>query len=229
MLLLNATISIDAPSEATEGDNVTVTVTLPGDATGSVTIGNEVVPVKNGVASAVLTNVPAGNTIVPVSYSGDDKYNSIETSVAIKVNEKPVPPKENLTISASADPITVGQNAVVVVSGFKDATGTVTVSVNGKTYTALIKDGKATITVPGLTENAAALISYPGDDKYNAASASVDITVNPKAKENATMNIAVPPVTEGQNTIVNVELPKDATGNVTAAVGGKTYTAPVKD
>ena len=108
-------------------------------------------------------------------------------------------------------------------------TGTVTASVNGKTYTAPIKDGKATITVPGLTENAAALISYPGDDKYNAASTTVDITVNPKAKENATMNIAVPPVTEGQNTIVNVELPKDATGNVTAAVGGKTYTAPVKD
>ena len=61
------------------------------------TIGNEVVPIKNGTASVVLTNVPAGNTIVPVSYSGDDKYNSIETSVAIKVNEKPVPPKENLT------------------------------------------------------------------------------------------------------------------------------------
>ena len=225
----NATIVIDAPSEATVGDNVTVTVTLPRDATGSVTIGNEVVPIKNGTASVVLTNVPAGNTIVPVTYSGDDKYNSIETIVAIKVNEKPVPPKENLTISASADPITVGEDAVIVVSGFKDATGNVAVSVNGKTYTAPIKDGKSTITVSGLTENAAASVTYTGDDKYNAASTTVDIVVNPKAKENATMNIGVPPVTEGQNAIVNVELPKDATGNVSAVVGGKTYVAPIKD
>ncbi len=47
-------------------------------------------------------------------------------------------PKENLTISASADPITVGEDAVIVVTGFKDATGNVAVSVNGKTYTAVL-------------------------------------------------------------------------------------------
>ena len=224
----NATISIDAP-EITEGESATVTVTLPSDATGSVTIGGKVVPVKDGVASAVLANLPVGNNKVPVTYSGDDKYNSIETSTVVTVNEKPVPPKENLTISASADPITVGEDAVIVVTGFKDATGNVAVSVNGKTYTAPIKDGKSTITVSGLTENAAASVTYAGDDKYNAASTTVDIVVNPKAKENATMNIGVPPVTEGQNAIVNVELPKDATGNVSAVVGGKTYVAPIKD
>ena len=225
----NATISIDAPGEATEGDNVTVTVTLPEDATGSVTIGNEVVPVVNGTASAVLTNVPAGNTTVPITYSGDDKYNPIETEVTIDVDEKPVPPKEDLNASVIVDPITAGEDAVIVVGDLKDATGNVTAVVNGKTYTAQINDGKATITVLRLTENTTALISYPGDDKYNNFTESVDIVVNPKPKENATMNIDVPPVTEGQNTTVNVELPKDATGNVTAVVGGKTYTALVKD
>ena len=224
----NATLSINAPV-ITEGESATVTVTLPSDATGRVTIGDKVVSVKGGVASAVLANLPVGNNNVPVTYSGDDKYNSIETSTVVTVNEKPVPPKENLTISASADPITVGEDAVIVVSGLKDATGNVAVSVNGKTYTAPIKDGKSTITVSGLTENAAASVTYAGDDKYNAASTTVDIVVNPKAKENATMNIGVPPVTEGQNAIVNVELPKDATGNVSAVVGGKTYVAPIKD
>uniref|UniRef100_UPI003890E314 Ig-like domain repeat protein n=1 Tax=Methanobrevibacter sp. TaxID=66852 RepID=UPI003890E314 len=312
----NATISIDAPSQATEGDNVTVTVTLPEDATGSVTIGNEIVPVQNGTARAVLTNIPAGNTTVPITYSGDDKYNPIETSVTVTVDEKPVPPKENLTISAAADPITVGENATIVVTGFEDATGNVTVTVNGKTYNVPINEGKAAITVTGLTENTTATISYPGDDKYNnasttvdivvnpkpkenatisidapseaiegdnvtvtvtlpedatgsvtigneiipvqngtaravltnipagnttvpvtysgddkynSASTTVDIVVNPKPKENATIEIDVPPVTEGQDTTINVELPEDATGNVTAVVDGKTYTAPVKD
>ena len=224
----NTTIVIDAPSQATEGDNVTVSVTLPEDATGTVTIGNNVVPVQNGAASAVLTNIPAGNNTVPITYSGNDKYNPIETNVNIMVNEKPVPPKKNLTISASANPITVGEDAVIVVTGFEDATGNVTVTINGKTYIVSIGKGKATINVPGLTENATATVSYPGDSKYNNASTTVDIVVNPKKKENATMNIDVPPVTEGQNTTVNVELPKDATGNVTAVVDGKTYTAPVK-
>ena len=225
----NTTIRIDVPDDVTEGDNVTVTVTLPEDATGSVNIGNDVVPLVNGTASAVLTNLPVGNTTVPITYSGDDKYNSIETSITINADEKPVPSKENLTISATADPITVGENATILVTGFEDATGTVTAKVGNGVYTASIVDGVAIFTISGLIENLTAEITYAGDDKYNNASTTVDIVINPKPKENATMNIDVPPVTEGQNTTVNVKLPEDATGNVTVTVGGKTYTAPVID
>ena len=112
-------------------------MTLPEDATGTVTIGNEVVPVRKGVASAVLTNLPVGNNTVPVNYSGDDKYNSIETSVTVIVNPQPVP-KKDLNVSVSADPITVGEDAVIVVSDLADATGIVTAVVNGKSYTAPI-------------------------------------------------------------------------------------------
>ncbi|WP_407423240.1 Ig-like domain-containing protein, partial [Methanobrevibacter sp.] len=154
----NATISIDAPA-ITEGENATVTVTLPEDATGTITVGNEVADVINGTASVVLTNLPVGNNTVPVVYSGDDKYNPIETSVNVTVDEKPVPPKENLTISAVADPIIVGENATIVVSGLKDATGNVSAKVGNGVYIAPIIDGVATITVPGLVENATADIS----------------------------------------------------------------------
>ena len=202
---------------------------MPEDATGTVTIGNEIIHVQNGTASAVLTNLPAGNTTVPVTYSGDDKYNPIETNVTVTVDEKPVPPKENLTLMACADPIIPGENVTVVVTGFKDATGNVTVNVGEDIYTAEIVNGTAAVVVPGLTENVTAVISYPGDDKYNNASTTIDIVVNHNCKENATMDIDVPPVTEGQNTAINVELPKDATGNVTATVNNKTYSVPVND
>ena len=224
----NATISIDAP-EITEGESATVTVTLPGDATGSVTIGGKVIAVKDGVASAVLTNLPVGNNKIPVTYSGDNKYNSIETSTVVIVKEKPVPSKENLTIIASADSITVGEDAVVVVSGLKDATGNVVVSVNGKSYVSPILKGAASVKVSGLTGTVTAAVSYAGDAKYNAASTSVVIVVNPKPKENATINIDAPEITEGQNATVAVTLPSDATGTVTATVSGKTYAAPVKN
>ena len=224
----DATISIDAPA-ISEGENATVTVTLPSDATGFVTIGDEIIPVNGGVASAVLANLPVGNTEVPITYSGDDKYNSIETSAVVTVNVKPDPHKENLTISAVADPITVGEDAVIAVSGLKGAAGNVTVTVNGKTYAAPIVKGSTSVSVPGLTENVTAVVNYAGDEIYNPASTTVKITVSPQSKENATIIIDVPEVTEGQNATVTVTLPKDAKGNVTAVVGGKNYTVPVKN
>ncbi|MBR6024914.1 MAG: Ig-like domain repeat protein [Methanobrevibacter sp.] len=211
----NATISIDAPA-INEGENATVTVTLPKDATGIVAIGDELVIVENGTASAVLTNLPVGYTNVSIAYSGDDKYNPIETSAVVTVYEKPVPSKENLTISAAANPITVGEDATIVVSGLKDATGEVAITVNGKSYMAPIVKGSASVNVPGLTKNVTAEVSYVGDAKYNGASTSVDIVVNPKPKENATISIDAPKeVTEGDNVTVTVTLPSDATGTVT--------------
>ena len=119
------------------------------------------------------------------------------------------------TIIASADPITVGEDAVIVVSGLKDATGNVTVAVNGKSYVVPIVKGAASVTVSGLTRNVTAVVSYAGDAKYNGASASVVIVVNPKPKENATISIDAPEITEGENATVTVSLPKDATGSVT--------------
>jgi len=225
---ITAEIKIDAPA-ITEGENATVTVTLPGDATGTVTVGNEVVSLKNGTASVILTNLPVGNTTLPVTYSGDDKYNPIESNVTVTVNEKPAPPKENLTITASADPITVGENVTIIVVGFEDATGNVTAEVGNDVYTAPIVDGSASFTVSGLIENTTAFISYAGDDRYNNASTSVDIVVNPKEKENATISIDAPAITKGENATVTVTLPVDATGNITASVAGETYVAPVEN
>ena len=130
----NATISIYAP-EITEGENATVTVTLPSDATGHVTIGDEVIPVVNGTASAVLTNLPVGNTTVPVTYSGDDKYNPIETEVTVNV-------KEDTSDHIIAPDVTKyysgPERFVVNVTDYKGnplADKTVKILINGREYT----------------------------------------------------------------------------------------------
>ncbi len=203
----DAAISIDAPP-ITEGDNATVSVTLPGDATGKVTVGNEIVTVKDGTASVVLTGLKAGITTVPVTYSGDEKYNLIETSADVIVNEKPTPANENLTIKATAEEITEGENATVIVTGLENATGNVSTNINGKTYTSSIEDGKASITVPGLSENVTAVVNYPGDDKYNPAMTTVNITVN---RNTVTIN--------AQNLTKNYKDPQKFTVNVTDAKG----------
>ena len=162
----------------TVGENATVIVILPGDATGDVRIGNEIVPIKEGTASAILTDLPVGITTIPVTYSGDDKYNPIETNADVVVNDVPSPDKKNLTIKATADEITEGEDAVIIVTGLENATGNVSAVVHGHVHSAPIVDGTANITIKGLVENATAFVSYAGDDLYNSAVTSVNITVN---------------------------------------------------
>ena len=70
-----------------------------------------------------------------VNYNGDDKYNPASTTVKITVNPKS---KENLTIEATAKPITVGEDANVIVTGLKDATGEVTVTIGSNKWTGKI-------------------------------------------------------------------------------------------
>ena len=87
--------------------------------------------------------------------------------------------KENLTISAFANSITVGEDATVVVTGLEGATGDVSVTVDDKIFTAPIRNGEASVSVSGIAENVTAYVDYVGDDNYNPASTTVKITVNP--------------------------------------------------
>ena len=148
----------------------------------------------------------------------------LEVNLKVTVNPEP---KENLTISASAQPITVGEDANVVVTGLKNATGEVTVTVNGKTYTAPIKNSKATVNIPGLTESVTGNVNYNGDDKYNPASTTVKITVNPKSKENLTIEATAKPITVGEDANVIVTGLKDATGEVTVTIGSNKWTGKI--
>ena len=76
-------------------------------------------------------------------------------------------PQVNVPVSSGND---------VTISLPSDATGTVTVQANGKTYTKDLVNGKATVTLPGGNYNA--VITYSGDDKYDGF--TITKTVNVK-------------------------------------------------
>jgi hypothetical protein len=219
---VNTAMDISA-GEITEGENATISVTLPSDATGNVTakINGKTYTsqVKNGKATITIPNLSSGNYTVPVTYSGDNKYKSTSKNTNINVN------KANATMTVDAPAITVGENATVTVTLPEDATGNVTAKINGKTYTSPISKGKTTITVPGLTENATAVINYPGDDKYNPAMTSVNITVNKN-----TVTINAPDVTKyytgPERFVVNITDSKGtplSNKNVTIVINGRSY------
>ena len=182
-------------------------------------------------ANGKITAKTKGIAIITASVDGGGIYALTLTTVSVTVHEKPILPKENLTISASADPLTVGENATINVTGLEDATGNVTVTINNKNYTAAITNGKATIIVSNLTAgNFIANVTYAGDDNYNPSSTTVNITVNPvpePIKKNLTLNATTDSITVGEDATINVTGLEDATGNVTVTINNKNYTTTI--
>ena len=189
---LNATINTDA-SDINIGDDETITVTLPDDATGTVTVTvdgkNYTADVENGTASITIPDLTAGEKTAEIYYSGDGKYNPAEDTATFTVNKI----KANMTIDANADS---DGTTTIIVTLPDDATGTVTVTVDGKSYTAAVENGKATFNIPGLAPGKYEITAnYSGDDKYDPIHGKSDVVVKDKGTkhenktaDNATLN-----------------------------------------
>jgi predicted outer membrane repeat protein len=221
-------VPIDAEVDPVEvGEDAVVEVTLPEDATGTVTVtvdGKEYsAPVKDGKASVSVPGLGAGNYTADVAYSGDDKYEPVSTTAPISVDKV-----SDVPMDVSADPVEVGEDAVVEVTLPEDATGNVTVTVDGKEYTAPVENGKATVTVPELPAGEyVADVAYSGDDKYEPASTLAPVSVDKVS--DAPINASAEPVDPGETATIEVTLPEDATGTVVADVDGKLYIANVEN
>ena len=205
------------------GQDAVIEVTLPRDATGNVTVNGKSAKVENGSAKVVISGLGEGNYTYNVTYSGDDKYTANATEVSFAVSKI-----SEFEIKASASDVKVGENVVVKVSGIpSDATGFITVTVNGKDYEALVSMG--TVTIPNLPEgNYDADVVYSGDDKYVNKSATVSFTVS-KISE-FEINASAEDVILGNDVVVNVAgIPSEATGTVTVTVNGKDYKATVSN
>lgn len=160
----DAVISIKVGPEGVSG-NVTVTV---GGKSYSVAID------EDGVAELIVPGLKAGKIDVIVEYEGTELYRPSENSTTFNVL-KYVPPVE-----VFSPEITVGEDGIIVVTVPDDATGTITIEIEGKRYTAPIEDGEAIFIIPGLKVGVHDIkVFYSGDDKYLAANTTGSIKVNP--------------------------------------------------
>ena len=208
--------TVDVPKVDITQEDGKLIIDVPDDATGNVTVTidgvNQTVPIVDGKAVVDISDLEPGNHTVDVSYPGDDNYAPVTESTVIEV------PKE------TDYPFTVSEeDGKIVVDVPDDATGYVTVTIDGKDYAAPIKDGKAVIDVPSDLEpgNHTVDVSYPGDDKYAPATNSTTIEV-PKETDYPFI------VTEEDGKIV-INVPEDATGNVTVTIDGEEYDVPIVD
>ena len=218
----DAPIEIEV-GEAKEGEPVEITVTVPENATGNVTISVDgkdyTAPIKDGKATFTVPELTDGDKTIAVGYGGDDNYAANSTVGNFTVEKAPIKPDVKV--------IDHGNGTVVVVVG-DNATGNVTVKVDGKEYNATVVNGTAVVTIDGnVTPGTHEVeIVYSGDDTHNATSTTTNIT-GPKYE--TPIEIDVGEAKEGEPVEITVTVPADATGDVVVSVGGKNYTAPVKD
>ena len=157
-------------------DELITAIVLPEDATGKVLIDVDGIgyyaTIINGVAKLIIHDLPNGVYIAKFTYEGDDKYLPSTTTVKFTVHKVKAP------IKASGDVIKEGDSATVIVTVPDDATGTITITVDGKKYTEKIKEGKAIFKVPGLIKGDWDVdIEYSGDEKYEGNATITDILV----------------------------------------------------
>ena len=191
------------------GDNATGNVTIKvGDKEFNATV-------VNGTAIVNITNVTPGDHEVIVVYSGDGNHTGSNITANITA------PKYDAPMDVIVGSIVNG-TAVVTVTVPKNATGNVTVRIDGMNYTAKIDGGKATIKLENLTGGAKTfIVEYPGDDKYVG-----NYTVGEFVAK-GTKAVVDPVIIDNGNGTVVVVVGDNATGNVTIKVGNETFNATV--
>ena len=153
------------------GEKTEITVNVTQQATGNVSVivdGVEsVLALVNGSVSVVLDNMSAGNHSVVVIYSGDETYDSAHDVFAFSVaSEEVIPKKEvNATINVPAD-IKSGGDANVSVD-IANATGNVSIIVDGKETTVPLVNGSASVSLDNIASgNHSIVVIYSGDETH---------------------------------------------------------------
>ena len=210
------------PSLAIDVKDNSISVDVGKQATGNLSIYVNTekfsVPIVNG--KAVLDNVSfvVGNNSIVAVYDGDEKYNAGSNSTVYEV-----PDSQKVDPSLSID---VKENAVVV-SINEDASGNITIIVNGAESTVPIKGGKAVLSGVEFNEgNNTVIAVYDGDDKYNPAYNATTHEVPVPETKNKT-DILIDIGVKDDSIIITV--PENATGNIAVSVNGKKSSVPIKD
>ena len=179
------------------------------------------VKVTDGKGIATGDKLAAGTYAFAAVWAGDDNYNIVTENGDFKVN------KIDSSVAVNVNNIKVGEELTITVNVPSDATGDVTVSVDGKEYKVAIENGKAVKTISGLkADDYTVTVKYAGDNNYNAAVAASSFTVS---KVDSTMDVTVNDIVFGGDLIVDAVLPGDATGEVVITVNGVDYHVSIEN
>ena len=178
------------------------------------------VAIVDGKGVLIISNLAAGDYAVDVNYAGDNKYVASSNSTKFTISKLPS------SVLVNVKDIVVGEDAVISIALPEDATGNVTVNVNGKNYTAVAKYGVASVTISNLANGTYNVsVFYNGNDIYMPMENSTNFTVSKVSDYNMTVDIA--DIIKGENATITVTVPKDGTGSVVVTINGTDYKGTV--
>ena len=221
--LIDSSIAVEA-KDIKCGEEAVITATVTNGATGTVTFfvngKTYVVDITDSVATLKIADLPAGDYPAFAYYNGDKYYKTSYNSTTFNVA------KLASSIAVSVDDIKVGEDAVISIAVPEITSGVVSVTVGDAIYNVAVVDGKGSLTLSGLASGSYDVVAkFNGDDKYLASEDSAKFNVTKLA---STIDIAVDNIKVGEDAVIGVALPEDATGEVIISVNGKNYTVMTK-
>ena len=221
--LIDSSIAVEA-KDIKCGEEAVITATVTNGATGTVTFfvngKTYVVDITDSVATLKIADLTTGDYPVFAYYNGDKYYKTSYNSTTFNVA------KLVSTTTVNVSDIKVGEDAVISIAVPEITSGVVSVTVGDAIYNVAVVDGKGTLTLSGLASGSYDVVAkFNGDDKYLASEDSAKFNVTKLA---STIDIAVDNIKVGENAVISVALPEDATGEVIISVNGKNYTVMTK-
>ena len=221
--LIDSSIAVEA-KDIKCGEEAVITATVTNGATGTVTFfvngKTYVVDITDSVATLKIADLTTGDYPVFAYYNGDKYYKTSYNSTTFNVA------KLASTTTVNVSDIKVGEDAVISIAVPEITSGVVSVTVGDAIYNVAVVDGKGSLTLSGLASGSYDVVAkFNGDDKYLASEDSAKFNV---AKLASTIDIAVDNIEVGEDAVIGVALPEDATGEVIINVNGKNYTVMTK-
>ena len=222
---MESNISVDIQN-INVGDNATIIATLPANATGNVTftVNNKeyIVAIENGSAKLNVENLLSGTYDVLVRFMGDNNYLPSENNASFIVSKVPT----NMNIAV--DNINVGEDAVINITLPNEISNElVSVTIDGKSYTVLINNGKGSLILSNLVANSYPITAkYDGNYKYTEGENTTALTV---AKMSSAVNVTANNIKFGEDAVINIAVPNVSLGVATVVVNGKSYNVAIVD
>ena len=209
-------------SEIKVNEDVLISVSCLSDAQGNVTLyinnKSHTLLLTNSKATYAIKNITRGDYIIRAVYNGDDKYLESQSSTKIEVDNL-IPSME-----IEAADIIYGESAVIIVRLNDNATGNVTVTIDGKFNSSGVVNGQSVIILSGLEAGANKNITvfYTGDDAYFNKTGATEFTIS---KADLTFDISADNIKIGQDAVIHINVPAKTSGTFT--IGEDVITIPL--
>jgi hypothetical protein len=222
---LSTEISVSVDDIYVGDDAIIKVIVMPSSISGNVIITVDdrkyTLSLKDGKGTLNIPDLLSGIKNVTATYQGNANYSGSENTTSFTVS------KVHSNIIVECDDIYVDDDEIITVNIPSDATGEVSVLVNGESYTSSVIGGIVFFDVSGLKAGRYPVQAiYFGDEKYTSIVGSNEFRV---FKFVTDIKTTAPDIEVGNDGVVKVKLSKDATGNVTIEIDDEIYNEPVED